>query len=281
MCTSTDILALNNNHVIDPSSKSLQYDEYGESSSSSTTTTSTKTITTSTDDCTITPDEFSKAVSQKRYADVQHMLSPKNDSPIDPNVEITFLGGMYMTSLEFSVFQGDWEMSLLLFLNGADPMLNCFDGTMKSYTSAFEVKAMHDSFKKRKCIPGFGGLRALINTNGGDSSKVMQVCLWLMELVYDSSVDLDATNHTTIIMECIMTLIQDLAKTHQDKQEILCDIADYIQRCCEGIMNGREYGIDSKVLDNELFEVSMFSLRIIVQRVISLHNDNTIDDMSI
>ena len=102
-----------------------------------------------------------------------------------------------------------------------------------------------------------------------------------MGLVYDSSVNLDAMNHTTIIMECIMTLIQDLAKTHQDKQEILCDIADYIQKWCEGIMNGREYGIDSKVLDNELFEVSMFSLRIMVQRVISLHNGNTIDDMII
>jgi len=209
----------------------------------------------------ITPDHLAKAVLQQRYADVQYMLSDKNIS-LDPNIEITFLGGIYMTSLEFSVFRGDWEMALLLFLNGADPMSNCFDGTMTSYNNSSIVNIVHASFKNRKCIPGFRGLRVL------NDSKVIDVCLWLMELVHDGSVNIDSTNNATVIMECIMILLQDLAKTHDDKRNIICHGAEYIRTCYEGIRFRTCYGTDHEILDDELFELILFSLRMIVQRVI-------------
>lgn len=216
----------------------------------------------------ITAEYFSEAILQKRYADVKYILSPS--VRLDPNVELNFLGEIYMTPLEFSVIRGDWEMALLLFLNGADPMFNCFDGTIKSCHELPFLNSIQDSFKKREFIPGFEGLRALVQQDDGDS-KAITVCLRLMEILH-GDIHLDSSKDTTLIMEYLSILFQDLASIHEDKQEILYDGIDYICTCCERIRAGINSGVHSDVLDDELFELVMFSLRIIVRDVISSQN---------
>ena len=222
----------------------------------------------------ITVEDFSMAIVQKRYADVKHMLS--ENVRIDPNVELNFLGETYMTPLEFSVIRGDWEMALLLFLNGADPVFNCFDGTIKSRHESSFLYSMQDSFKKRELIPGFEGLHALVQQDENDS-KAITVCLRLMEILH-GDVHLDSRKDTAKVLEYLSTLFQDLGRIHEDKQANLHSGIDYISTCCEHIRAGIYDGVHSDVLDDELFELVMFSLRIIVRDVISLRNGyNMID----
>lgn len=222
----------------------------------------------------ITAEYFSAAILQKRYADVKYILSA--NVRLDPNVELNILDETYMTPLEFSVIRGDWEMALLLFLNGADPMFNCFDGTIKSGHEPSFLNAIQDSFKKREFIPGFEGLRALVQQDDGNSQAIT-VCLRLMEILH-GDIHLDSRKDTPMIMEYLSILFQDLAIIYEDKQEILHGGIDYIGTCCECIRAGTNNGVHSDVLDDELFELVMFSLRIIVRDVISLQNGyNMID----
>ena len=211
----------------------------------------------------ITDDYIAKIILQKKYADVKHMLS--KNVRIDPNVELNFLSAIYMTPLEFSVIRGDWEMALLLFLNGADPMFNCFDGTIKPGHQSSFLYSIQDSFKKRDFIPGFEGLYALIQQDDSDS-KAITVCLRLMEILH-GDIHLDSRKDTTMIMEYLSILFQDLASIHEDKQAILHEGIKYISTCCERIRAGICNGVHSDVLDDELFELVMFSLRIIVQHI--------------
>ncbi len=78
-----------------------------------------------------------EAIELKRYDVLHQNLSRQghqqhyhscNDS-CDPNEEILFhKKRVYMTGLEYAVFQNDWKMAILFYIHAADPNYNCFDG---------------------------------------------------------------------------------------------------------------------------------------------------------
>jgi len=86
-----------------------------------------------------------------------------------------------MTGLEYSIFLGDGKMALIFFLRGADPIHNTCNGeiaTAEVYGAAPDVMP---NFTRDGTIPGFRGLRALIQPHRGNRPVVEQY-LWLMEL---------------------------------------------------------------------------------------------------
>jgi hypothetical protein len=209
-------------------------------------------------------DELGKAVTDKNYDVVKKILS--NNTNADPNLEINFLGGVYMTALEFSVYNGDWKMTLLLFMNGADPSYNCFDGTIQS--NGFQTKDLHHAFKNRTSIPGFQGLRALIGKSA--HSNVMHACLWLMEYA-DGGGNVDSSIDAVKILSNISTLFQNLEQVNGSKKELIMKGAEYINNCYQSFMSRiHDQSNNTAVMNNELFEIVLFSLRLIVLNFIDL-----------
>ena len=208
-------------------------------------------------------DELGKAVTDKNYDVVKNILS--NNTYADPNSEINFFGGVYMTALEFSVYNGDWKMALLLFMNGADPSYNCFDGTIQS--NCFQPKDVHHAFKNRTSIPGFQGLRALIGKS--TRSNVMHACLWLMEYA-DGGGNVDSSIDAVKILSNISTLFQNLEQMSDSKKELIMKGGDYINNCYQSFMSRIHDQRNNKAMSNELFEIVLFSLRLIVLNFIDL-----------
>jgi len=209
------------------------------------------------------PDELGIAVIDKSYGAVKNILS--NNFGADPNSEINFLGGIYMTALEFSVYNGDWKMTLLLFLNGSDPSYNCFDGTIKSNDSY--ITRYHHAFKNRESISGFEGLRALVGESS--HSNVMHACLWLMEFA-DGGVKFGSSVDAVKVLSNLSLLFQNLDQINKSKQELIGKGIDYINNCYQIIMARVQDQSDNTVMNNELFEIVLFSLRLIVLHFIDL-----------
>ena len=85
-----------------------------------------------------------QAIECRRYDIVLSNLRSKY-GPNDPNEEIPFRN-VYMTGLEYSVYNCDWRMAILFFVQSADPSYNCFDGTIiegqsKSFSS---IDGLHE-----------------------------------------------------------------------------------------------------------------------------------------
>lgn len=88
-----------------------------------------------------------------------------------------------MTVLEYSIFLGDGKMALLFFLRGADPIHNKFNGeifTVESERTRGAAPDVMPHFTRGETIPGFRGLRALLQPNRGNR-WVAEQYLWLME----------------------------------------------------------------------------------------------------
>ena len=215
-------------------------------------------------------EELGTAVIDKNYGAVKNILS--NSMNVDPNLEINFLGGLYMTALEFSVHKGDWKMTLLLFLNGADPSYNCFDGAIKSENTC--TTRFHHAFKSGEYISGFEGLRALIGNS--EDSNVMVACLWLMEFA-DGDIRIASSTDVVKVLDFISILFQNLENINAGKQDIIEKGIGYIMTCCRGIMARVKNEHDYTVLNDEWFEIVLFSLRIIVLHFINLSFDDNHD----
>lgn len=144
-------------------------------------------------------DNFSMrdAIEERRY-DIVHYNLRNNSCPNDPNEEINF-DTVYMTGLEYSIYNGDWKMAIVFFINSADPAYNCFDGTILKYSRSqgrYVQSHSHPAFleerksrtgdRRRKCvrIAGFDGLYCLVNSKKRNLDKLMS-SLWLMRQAHE------------------------------------------------------------------------------------------------
>ena len=89
-------------------------------------------------------DEIFWAITSHHYSLVKRLFSR---NMLDPNTEIDF-GYMYMTALEFAAMTCDWKLAIIFFLNGADPSVQCCDGSIRVVHSTPDHKGfVHPCFK--------------------------------------------------------------------------------------------------------------------------------------
>jgi len=147
-----------------------------------------------------------KAIESRRYDIVQQKLADYHSCE-DPNEEILF-EKVYMTGLEFSVYNHDWRMAIIFYFNAADPMYNCFDGRVieniihemmaldsrsmyslsESSNPTFTTTSnlYHLSENNGMPISGFKGLYCLLNPTREDYHEMLAT-LWIMEQCYEHS----------------------------------------------------------------------------------------------
>ena len=146
------------------------------------------------------------AIECRRYDIVQQKLADYHSCE-DPNEEILF-EKVYMTGLEFSVYNHDWRMAAVFYFNAADPMYNCFDGrvieNIMHEMMALDSRSMpflsessdptftttpnlyHISENNGMPISGFKGLYCLLNPTREDYHEMLAT-LWIMEKCYEDS----------------------------------------------------------------------------------------------
>jgi len=147
-----------------------------------------------------------EAIECRRYDIVQRMLRDPHCCD-DPNEEILFMN-VYMTGLEYSVYNHDWRMAIIYSLYAADPIYNCFDGRVIEnivhdmrtlddrstnylgdiYDPRFTTtpNLYHLSENNGMPISGFKGLYCLLNPTREKYHEVLAT-LWIMEQCYGDS----------------------------------------------------------------------------------------------
>lgn len=101
-------------------------------------------------------------VQDCRYPKIIEELT---NGELDVNQSLNF-NTYNMTGLEYSVYIKNWKMVAIFLTHGADPKNNTFNGIMQTYGSILGRSNPKniEGFSGNQ-IPGFEGLRALINPN--------------------------------------------------------------------------------------------------------------------
>ncbi len=126
---------------------------------------------------------MSTAIYQRRYDIIQGKLAhPSNGE--DPNEEILFQN-VYMTGLEYSVYNHDWKMAIMFYIHAADPKYNCFDGrAVGDRLNRIPDRNMYHLCENNGMpIAGFKGLYCLLNPTVPGYNGTLSA-LWLMEQCY-------------------------------------------------------------------------------------------------
>jgi len=123
------------------------------------------------------------AVCNGDFNVVSRMLSEQFDPNSGSDYDLR-----YMTALERAVDELHVGIAALLFVHGADPTNNAYQGEEPDQASCYGYKAMDvrsgfkEAFKKGEPIAGFPGLHALLCANQGQPRyKRMRSILFLME----------------------------------------------------------------------------------------------------
>jgi len=146
------------------------------------------------------------AIECRRYDIVQRRLRDPLSCD-DPNEEILF-ENVYMTGLEYSVYNHDWRMAIIYSFHAADPAYNCFDGRVieniihemrtldarsmnylgNSYDPRFTTTPnfYHLSENNGMPISGFKGLYCLLNPTRKEYQEILAT-LWIMEQCYGNT----------------------------------------------------------------------------------------------
>ena len=174
------------------------------------------------------------AIESRRY-DLVHSNLRSKYGPNDPNEEIPFQN-VYMTGLEFSIYNCDWRMAVLFFVQSADPSYNCFDGTIievqsKSYSNIDDLHDFdgdnqgpsaqieyftHPFFEEQRKnskqkqvtdapIPGFPGLHCLLDQSKMESTETY-CTLWLMQKCYEPCLPLATSHNIDQTRSCLIQL---------------------------------------------------------------------------
>ncbi|KAL9182102.1 hypothetical protein ACHAXT_012445 [Thalassiosira profunda] len=166
------------------------------------------------------PDELKKAVAKRNYAraltclkldkeEVNRTMKFSPDYFTSGNAELTPLQAS-CTGLEFAVWQGDWKMGALLFVHGADPKNNAFDGAIETVLSVagLESRAILDGFDAQDPQPvqGFAGLRLLVDS---EDEGLGEAYLYIMECLFSGSIPLHREGYRKLA-GCMDALSADL-----------------------------------------------------------------------
>lgn len=125
------------------------------------------------------------AIYHKRYDIIREKLTNKSSGE-DPNKEILFQN-VYMTGLEYSIYNHDWRMAIVFYIHAADPKYNCFDGRVlrkggadSGSRPASPTQTYHICENDGRPIEGFKGLYCLLNPTVSGYNSTLSA-LWLME----------------------------------------------------------------------------------------------------
>jgi len=128
-------------------------------------------------------DIFCAAVRDGDVELVSRMLSEQYDPNSDSDCDLR-----YMTALEGAVDELHIRIVALLYVHGADPANNAYQGeepdqaSIYGYTPMDVRSGFEEAFKKGEPIAGFPGLHALLCANRGQPRcKRMRSILFLME----------------------------------------------------------------------------------------------------
>jgi len=127
--------------------------------------------------------EICSAVRDGNLSEVAKLLSQGYDPNSSSDYDLR-----YMTALERAVDELHVEIAALLFVNGADPANNKYDGEepdMASYHGEEPMKVrlgFERAYNEHKPVQGFAGLRLLLRATAGQTGhRRMRSSLWLME----------------------------------------------------------------------------------------------------
>lgn len=112
------------------------------------------------------------------------------------------------TGLEYALYQDDWKMAAIFFINGANPEFNHFDGVIQNMASMYghgEPDIMNGfDTDDPKPVPGFEGLYLLVNSD----DEVAKAYLYMMECLYSGKINIKES--CTKLYQCLDTLSGDL-----------------------------------------------------------------------
>lgn len=140
------------------------------------------------------------AIESRRY-DLVHRKLRCSD---DPNEEILF-ERVYMTGLEHAVYNHDWRMAIVFYMNSADPIYNCFDGRKTTGVNTITTDSLyHINENNGLPISGFKGLYCLLNPSIVDYQNTLATLI-LMENCYGIRCcpDVDFTEVIDRTKECM------------------------------------------------------------------------------
>ena len=161
-------------------------------------------------------DDISWAITTQHYSLVKKLLS---HNTFDPNSEIDF-GYMYMTALEFAAITCDWKLAIIFFLHGADPSVQCCDGSIRVVNSTPDHKGLiHPCFKnmETKRLVGFDRLMELVPKPIDDcpktfiESNTMQTFIQLMAIA-NGDIDCSTKRNMQLLHKVFNDVLEQLKR---------------------------------------------------------------------
>jgi hypothetical protein len=217
-------------------------------------------------------------IMYRNYAEVKRQLSLTND--LNKRIDFPLLS---MTGLEFSVFQLDWKMFLIFFLEGTDPTQNLFDGTCRvpnPDVPVFQFAAFRSEEGEFQPVPGFPGLQCIldnvIDADAYEDKPKMRATLWLTKQLHDSSAIvlgsdmISQARHNCLLLDndfawestfsskvaSCLAIRKQIGETYQVPEEALHLVFEHrlhqllngaIRECLEGIVGGLGSASESRM----------------------------------